>query len=859
MTINKIVGTSGDDTITGTDGPDEIIGNAGADTLRGLGGDDSLYGNSGNDSLDGGEGNDTLLGGAGADRLNGGPGIDWAKYEFGVARSGINMDASLLGGTNIISLSDEGGENDTLEGIERLLIYGSPFQDTIRGGSGGDYFLGRGGDDFLYGNGGADILYGEGGNDTLWGGSGDDNLIGGAGTDTMYGGPGSDRYEIDDLLDVVVEMVGEGEVDTVHLRIPTPSIAITYRMPENFEVMSAEGTSDQTFHLIGGPGDDSIGMGGSSDNLLEGGAGNDIIQSGSGRNRVYGDSGDDFLVAASDSRGVLLDGGLGNDRIQGGPGNDTLVGGSGNDKLTGRSGADRLDGGDGDDRLYSIDVSMSSSSPRETAGDFLIGGDGNDQLYGDVGNDNLNGGSGTDLLLGGAGNDTLTGGGGDDRLLGGPGDDTYLIYDLGELVEEDPSAGDDSVYISVQGFKIFFRNIENVYYINDALPLAYWVDALVDGNHSATPGLSQTLTYAFVTPEWWAEQPHQPRPSAEVGFFSSTDKAQTRTSLELWASTTNLSFREVSDISSARIYFKYGDLSLGFVPATGITGLSGRTLSTITIDLKGAGGNLSAHPTWQRTLLHEIGHGLGLKHPGDYFNGAEPGPYLSREEDFKSKTVLSYKFDGLQFLDPMSLSPFDVATAQYLFGVSPALNAGDTNWKYSQLAWPGNLIGDGGGVDTIDAGDVPLHGGPGFDMTIDLREGGRIFAGPAQALISAPGQVSINYHTVIENAIGSAGRDSIVGNNADNHLSGGVGNDTLYGSAGNDVLDGGEGVDIATFSGGRAGYQLVKSGVDWQIAAIGLRDGSDRMISIERLQFSDISVALDLTGNAGTVAKILVS
>lgn len=94
---------------------------------------------------------------------------------------------------------------------------------------------------------------------------------------------------------------------------------------------------------------------------------------------------------------------------------------------------------------------------------------------------------------------------------------------------------------------------------------------------------------------------------------------------------------------------------------------------------------------------------------------------------------------------------------------------------------------------------------------------------------------------------GTAGNDS---------LAGGTSNDTLSGLGGNDSLDGGAGIDTAVFIGARAGYSVSRSGST--IATVtSSAEGSDTLTNMERLKFSDMSVALDLTGNAGTTAKIL--
>ena len=70
-------------------------------------------------------------------------------------------------------------------------------------------------------------------------------------------------------------------------------------------------------------------------------------------------------------------------------------------------------------------------------------------------------------------------------------------------------------------------------------------------------------------------------------------------------------------------------------------------------------------------------------------------------------------------------------------------------------------------------------------------------------------------------------------------------------------IDGGAGIDTAVFSSPRLDYTLTKSANGYTISGAGGPDGAVTLSNIERLKFSDISVALDLDGNAGKVAKIL--
>lgn len=90
------------------------------------------------------------------------------------------------------------------------------------------------------------------------------------------------------------------------------------------------------------------------------------------------------------------------------------------------------------------------------------------------------------------------------------------------------------------------------------------------------------------------------------------------------------------------------------------------------------------------------------------------------------------------------------------------------------------------------------------------------------------------------------------------------GNDVYQGLGGDDALTGGAGIDLAMYRGPRKDYQLKKVGAqgDWQIAptasagSLAKDDGTDTLAQFERLQFSDVCMALDVNGNAGSVAKL---
>jgi hypothetical protein len=101
------------------------------------------------------------------------------------------------------------------------------------------------------------------------------------------------------------------------------------------------------------------------------------------------------------------------------------------------------------------------------------------------------------------------------------------------------------------------------------------------------------------------------------------------------------------------------------------------------------------------------------------------------------------------------------------------------------------------------------------------------------------------------------GDDRILGNAAANALQGGAGRDELRGAGGDDVLDGGSGVDTALYGLPRSSYLLAKAGANWNVKALSGNEGTDTLIDVERLRFDNTSLALDLSGNAGTAAKII--
>ena len=88
-------------------------------------------------------------------------------------------------------------------------------------------------------------------------------------------------------------------------------------------------------------------------------------------------------------------------------------------------------------------------------------------------------------------------------------------------------------------------------------------------------------------------------------------------------------------------------------------------------------------------------------------------------------------------------------------------------------------------------------------------------------------------------------------------ITGGSANDTLRSSAGDDSIDGQGGTDTVVFSAARAAYAIARSGPGWVVSS--QQDGTDSLLNIERLVFTDRSTALDLgVSQAGGQAALLL-
>ena len=247
---------------------------------------------------------------------------------------------------------------------------------------------------------------------------------------------------------------------------------------------------------------------------------------------------------------------------------------------------------------------------------------------------------------------------------------------------------------------------------------------------------------------------------------------------------------------------------------------------------------------------------LGLKHPHD--DGGTGRPTFSQVGqggiNIDLFTVMSYTdFASWNLIswDPATPMFMDVLALQALYGKNLSTNAGNSSFK---LVADGTYatIWDASGIDTIDGSNF----NEGLSFLLPINAPSTIVDTQVGMVIpvSQATTFSPNYIRWLagdfENVIGTRFGDDIQGNRFNNMLTPGPGHD---------IVDGYSGIDTSIYSGSYGDYSLLKSGTKFIVSdKVANRDGADLLTNIERLQFTDKSVALDLspTQAAGQAALL---
>ncbi|MCI3131616.1 matrixin family metalloprotease [Phenylobacterium aquaticum] len=367
-----------------------------------------------------------------------------------------------------------------------------------------------------------------------------------------------------------------------------------------------------------------------------------------------------------------------------------------------------------------------------------------------------------------------------------------------------------------------------------------------------------TVTYSIPTTGslWPGYDPGDEPENADFGVLTSDQADRVRIAMALWDRVVNIHLLETNDVSNP------GQIRVAFTDVNDYTNNPDTGAYAYSPPLNGGTGGAWNGDVWldadmkslnfvdrtyeYMTLLHEIGHALGLKHP---FEGDVT---LPADYDTTRYTVMSYtdykdgvwvdieKVNGVDTLVQRYVAPytpmvFDIAALQARYGADTTTNADDTT--YTIITDPVmRTFYDAGGIDTFD---LTAHTrGSMIDLTpgsysstaywsaadqakywTDLHPDmaasiAQVFADPKVYTWSY--NLGLAYGTVIENVKAGSGNDTVMGNDVDNVIEGNGGQDYLRGGAGNDTLMGGDDFDDLNGNVGND-TEYGGNGADWVV------------------------------------------
>ncbi len=388
-----------------------------------------------------------------------------------------------------------------------------------------------------------------------------------------------------------------------------------------------------------------------------------------------------------------------------------------------------------------------------------------------------------------------------------------------------------------------------------------------------------SLTYSFPTSatDYGAGYSDQ---SAVSGFqpLIATQQAVVRYAFDLISQYTLLNFTEITETPDTHATLRYAGssappTSYAYYPGTSDTAGDAFYGNIRDTDPMKAGYEFD-------TILHEIGHNMGLKHgqDDDGVHGVLPTNHDSTSwslMDYHSYIGADSFYRNVEGSGNTTYMVDDIAALQYIYGANFATQASDTVYSWSPTTGEEFINGVGQGAAVTNTVYMALWDGNGHDtydfshyttdFTIDLRPGEwstfssdqLAYLNSADLSIRAPGNVcNANLYngdtrSLIENLRLGSGNGVATGNAADNTFYAGSGATvTLNGLDGNDTFFMNGNLNATDQIDGGAGFDRVTLTGDY---SAGLVFGASTLINVEALSVR-VGFNYKLTTNDATVA-----